>query len=162
MPSSPPTVASLCLRSHPTRLPWMVIVLPLALHLLSIGPSISRPPQLLTMPLHTNSLSYVGLTSRRASPLVTPSPPFCLRLCLSLSCTFGSHCLIVSLPFVFVAPLWCLLSTLAGCRLASCHGGTSASAIKELSPFITRLTIIVRVIIVIILRKGMASSSHHR
>lgn len=42
--------------------------------------------------------------------------------------------LIVPLPFVFVAPLWCLLSTLAGCRLASRHGGASASAIKELSP----------------------------
>jgi hypothetical protein len=146
-PSSPLTLPSLHPCSHASCLPQLVVMLPLVLcHLPSGGASICPPlvaPPHLVVPLFFSGALTVHLPRLfLVSSLVTLPPPIrlCLRLsshrCLLLcpSCIFclagsrvASHYVDAScppapqtlvVPWPLVAPLSCLLSTLAGCCVA--------------------------------------------
>jgi hypothetical protein len=110
--------------------PLLIAPPPLVVPLFFSGAHASRPPRVFVM-----------------SPLVMPPPPICLHLCLSLHlhlslcpsrvskpagyCVASHHAnashlpalLTLVSPLSLVAPLLCLLSTLAGCHVASPHDG---------------------------------------
>jgi hypothetical protein len=162
MPSLHPTLTSLHPCSHVSHLPRLVVVLPLVLRCLSFSSCHRLPsggaytcPHLVAPPPLLVSLFFSGVVASRpprlffVSPLLTPLPTICLRLCLSLhhclslcsscaSCPAGcciaphyanASCLLAIPTLVellpLVAPLSCLLSTLAGCCVASPHDGAT-------------------------------------
>jgi hypothetical protein len=119
MPLLPPTLATLRPCSHTSRLPRLVVELPLVLRHLSISSCptshLAAPPPLAALPPHVVPLFIAGAVVYRPpwlffmSPFVTltPSVHWCLRLS-------SYHCLFL---------LSCLLSALAGgwlsCGLSS-------------------------------------------
>ncbi len=124
MPSLPPPLLSFCHCSHASRLPKLVVLLPLVLRyltflschcLLSSGAS-TCPPLIALLPLVV-PLFFSGAVASHPprlffmSPLVTLPPPVCLHLCFSLHHRLSSH------------PSHA--SCLAGCCVAPHHTDTS-------------------------------------
>ncbi len=147
IPSLPPTLPNLRPCSHASCLPQLVVVLRLVLRRLTSGGGSICPPLIaplhLVMPLFFSGVLASCLPWLFVmSPLVTPPPTVGLCLHLSLhrrlslhpscisclaGCCVASHyldtsCLLVHptlvMPSPLVVPLLCLLSTLAGCRVA--------------------------------------------
>jgi hypothetical protein len=96
MPSSPPILPSICPCSHASCLPHLAVVLPHVLRCLSFlsrhcllpsGTSIC-PPLVALLPLFL-PLIFAGVIASClpwlvvVSPLITPLPSVCMRLCLS-------------------------------------------------------------------------------
>jgi hypothetical protein len=147
-PLPPPTLPSLRPHSHASCLPQLVLALPLVLCRLpsggvSICPPLVAPPPLIVPLFFSGVLASCLPQLFVMSPLVMPLPPVHLRLFLSshcrlslrpscisspAGCRVASHyadtsCWLAPLTLIallpLVAPLSCLLSTLAGCHVAS-------------------------------------------
>jgi hypothetical protein len=148
-PSLPPLLPILHPHSHASCLPQLVVKLPLVLRRrLSSGaticpPLVTLPPLVVPLFFSSGALPSCPLRMFVVSPLMTPPPPVCLCLRLSLhrplslhpsyisclaGCCVASHyvdvfCppapLTLVTPLPLVALLICLLSTLAGCCVAS-------------------------------------------
>ncbi len=132
MPLLPPTLPSLRPYSYASRLPRLVVMLPLVLRRLSLlsrhcllsggastCPLLVVPPPLIMPLFFSSALASCPPRLFVVSLLVLPLPPVCLHLCLSLHCRL----------------LWCpsCVSCLASCHVASHHAHASLHRCLQLS-----------------------------